>query len=135
MFHMSREIYDRIAELGKLISESEPFLAMKQAEADGQKDPRLAAYVAEYASKQRLLEDEISKDEKDFDRIGALTMEIDTISGKMNALPAYQAMRKARDEYESLLQGVDDVLRSVIDPDIRCACSGDCASCGGCGQD
>ena len=135
VFHMSRAIYDKIEELGQLIAETEEFKAMKQAEAEGQKDARLTACVAAYADKQRLIEEEIGKDPKDFDRIGALTMEIDEINTEMNALPAYQAMRKAREEYESLLSGVSDVLRNVIDPEVRCACKGNCEECPGCGQE
>lgn len=134
MFHMSREIYDKTEELARLIAQGPEFTAMKRAEADGQRDAQLAACVAAYAEKQRLLEAEIGKDEKDFDLIGALTREIDEIGGQMAAIPAYQAMRQARDDYDSLLQGVNDVLRNIIEPDIRCACSGDCASCGGCDQ-
>ena len=59
VFHMSRAIYDKIEELGRLIAETEEFKAMKQAEAEGQKDARLTACVAAYADKQRLIEEEI----------------------------------------------------------------------------
>ena len=135
MFHMSRAMYDKIEELGRLIAETEEFKAMKQAEAEGRKDPRLTECVAAYAGKQRLLEEEIGKEPKDFDRIGALTMEIDEINTEMNALPAYRTMRKAKEEYEALLGGVNDVLRSVIDPEIQCACKGNCDGCSGCGQE
>lgn len=134
MFHMSREIYDKIEELAHLIAQGAEFTAMKQAEEEGQKNAELAACVASYAEKQRLLEAEIVKDDKDFDLIGALTREIDEIQEQMQAIPAYRAMRRAKDDYESLMRGVDDVLRNIIDPDVRCDCSGDCASCGGCGQ-
>lgn len=134
MFHMSREIYDKIEELGRLIAGSPEFAAVKQAEAEGQKNPQLTGFVAQYAGKQKLLEDEILKDDKDFDKIGALTRELDEISEQMHAIPAYAAMRQARDEFDALMQGVNDVLRSVVEPDVQCSCRGNCAECGGCGQ-
>ena len=108
MFHMRREIYDQVEALAGLVRESPEFQAVRRAEDEGKKDARLVALTAEYAMKRRALEDE------------------------MTANPVCQAMRQARGEYEALLQGIGDVLRNVLEPDVQCDCSGDCASCGGC---
>ena len=132
MFHMSREIYDQVEALAGLVRESPEFQAVRRAEDEGKKDAQLVALTAEYAMKRRALEDEIAKDEKNFDLIGALSREIGELEDEMTANPVCQAMRQARGEYEALLQGIGDVLRNVLEPDVQCDCSGDCASCGGC---
>ena len=61
MFHMSREIYDKIAELGQLVTQSNEYQAMKQAEKAGEADPALSACVAQYMEKRTLLEKETAK--------------------------------------------------------------------------
>lgn len=134
MFHMSREIYDKIEELARLIADSEEFRAMKRTAKISAEDAQAAPLLAEYREKQQALEAELEKDERDFDRVGALTRELDELGEALNTLPAYHAAQLARQEYDALLQGVADVLQSVIDPDIQCSCRGDCSECPGCGQ-
>ena len=134
MFHMSREIYDKVEELARLLAESEEVKAMKQAEAEGKKDLHLAMLLTEYTQKQRILEAEIDKEDRDFDLISALTLDTDEIRERLRAIPAYQTILQKRGEYESLMQGVNDALRNIINPDIQCSCSGRCDTCGGCDQ-
>lgn len=134
MFHMSREIYDKIEELAQLLMQSDEYKAMKEAEKESEADPALAACMASYHAKRAQLEEEADKEEKDFDLLAALTQEVDEITGQMYALPAYHARQQARIPFNRLMQGVVDVLQSVVEPDVQCSCRGDCASCGGCGQ-
>lgn len=133
MFHMSREIYDAVQALGRLLTASDAYQALKAAEAAGEKDPALSACVTQFIAKRQELEAETRRDDKDFDKIGALTHELDDISEKMHALPAYQAMQSARGDFDALLQGVSEALQGIINPDVQCACSGNCEGCGGCG--
>ena len=134
MFHMSREIYDKIEELAHLLTQSEEFQAMKRAEKESEADPALAACMTSYNAKRAQLEDEADKEEKDFDAISELTRELDEISAQMYALPAYHARQQARIPFNQLMQGVVEVLQNVVEPDVQCSCRGNCASCGGCGQ-
>lgn len=132
MFHMSRAIYDKAVELGKLMAQSDTFIALKNAEEAGQNDPELSQCISSYLEKRQQMEEETMKDEKDFDLIAALAREIDEESQRMNALPAYEKIQQARNEYNMLMSGINDVLYATLYPDASCACSGDCASCGGC---
>lgn len=133
MFHMSRAIYDKAVELGKLLSESEEFITLKAAEDEGQNDPDLSKCVSSYLEKRQQLEAETLKEEKDFDLISALTREIDEESQRMNALPAHQKLQQARNNYNMLMSGINDVLYATMYPDTSCSCSGNCSTCGGCG--
>lgn len=132
MFHMSRAIYDKAVELGRLMAESETFLALKAAEEAGQNDPELSQCISIYLEKRQKLESETMKDDKDFDLIAALAREIDEESQRMNAIPAYEKIQQARHEYNMLMSGINDVLSATMYPDNICSCSGDCATCGGC---
>ncbi|MBR6786310.1 MAG: YlbF family regulator [Clostridia bacterium] len=132
MFHMSRAIYDKAVELGKLMAESDTFLALKAAEEAGQNDPELSKCVSAYLEKRQRMEEETMKEEKDFDLIAALAREIDEESQRMNALPAYEKLQKAREGYNMLMSGINDVLYATLYPDTTCSCSGNCATCGGC---
>ena len=134
MFHMSREMYDAVEALGRLIASSDEYKAMKAAEAAGESDAALSACVAQFIAKRQALEAETRRDDKDFDKIGALTHELDDISGQMHALPAYQAMQQARSDFDALMQGVNEALQGIINPDVQCSCSGNCDGCAGCGQ-
>lgn len=132
MFHMSRAIYDKAVELGKLLAESDTFIALQAAEEAGEKDPELSQCVGTYLEKRQQLEDETMKDEKDFDLIAALSREIDEESQRMKTIPAYEKLQQARHEYNLLMSGINDVLSATLYPDNICSCSGNCATCGGC---
>lgn len=134
MFHMSRAIYDKAVELGKLLAESDVFTALKAAEDAGQNDPELSKCISTYLEKRQKMEEETMKEDKDFDLIAALAREIDEESQRMNAIPAYEKIQQARHEYNMLMSGINDVLSATMYPDTNCSCSGNCATCGGCGQ-
>lgn len=132
MFHMTRAIYDKAVELGKLMAESDTFINLKAAEDAGQNDPELSKCIANYMEKRQQMEEETMKDDKDFDLIAALAREIDEESQRMNKLPAYEKLQEARKEYNMLMSGINDVLYATLYPDTSCSCSGNCATCGGC---
>lgn len=134
MFHMSRAIYDKAVELGKLMAESDTFINLKAAEEAGQNDPELSKCISVYLEKRQQMEEETMKENKDFDLIAALAREIDEESQHMNAIPAYERIQQARKEYNMLMSGINDVLYATLYPDNICSCSGDCATCGGCGH-
>lgn len=132
MFHMPRAIYDKAAELGHLLAESDIFLAMKNAEDEGQNDPELSRCISTYLEKRERMEEETMKDEKDFDLIAALAREIDEENQLMKTIPAYQKIQAAKEEYNMLMSGINDILYAMLYPDVSCSCSGNCATCGGC---
>lgn len=134
MFHMSKVIYDKAAELGKLVAESEQFKNLQMLEEAGEKDPELSACVAAYLEKRQKLEDETLKDEKDFDVIAALTREIEEESQHMNQIPAYKNLQQARKDYNAMMSAINEVMYFVMYPDANggCSCSGNCSTCSGC---
>ena len=135
MFHMTREIYDKIEELGRAIADSDVFKTMKLARKASAEDPQAVAGIAKYAELQQKLEALAGQKDLDFDQIGEMTRELDAVSESLNTIPAYHAYQQAKQEYDTLMQGVADVLQNVVDPQIQCSCRGNCAECPGCGQE
>ena len=132
MFHMSREIYDKIEELAGMIANGPEFQAYKAAEAAAAADGQLTALQNSFMAVRKQLDAAIAPEDKDFDLISALTQELDDLSEQMHRLPSWQNLDSARGEYEQLMQGVSDVLQNVIDPDVQCSCRGSCSGCSGC---
>lgn len=132
MFHMTRTVYFKAQELGELLAASEECKALEKAEAAGQLDKALSACVAEYAQSREELEELTRAEEKDFPKIGALTRELDDITERMHALPAYQAIIAARADFDAMMQAVNDVVQSALNPDAAGGCSGNCQGCSGC---
>ena len=129
---MTRAIYDKAVELGKLIADSDTFAALSAAENAAESDPELTKCIANFMEKRQQMEEETMKDDKDFDLIAALAREIDEEQQHMNKLPAYEKLQEARNEYNMLMSGINDVLYATLYPDTSCSCSGNCATCGGC---
>ena len=132
MFHMSREIYDKIEELACLIANGPEFQAVKQARQAARAEPRLTDLQKAYATLRHRLDEATDAEQKDFDLLAALTRELEDATEQMRLIPAYNRLEQAQTEYEQLMQGMDDVLRSLVDPDVQCSCRSSCASCEGC---
>lgn len=135
MFHMSREIYDKIEELAHLIADSDEFKTMRLARKASAEDAQAVAGIAKYSELQQKLESLMGQKDLDFDQIGEMTRELDEISTTLNAVPSYRAFQQAKQEYDALMQGVMDALQNIVDPQIQCSCRGNCADCPGCGQE
>lgn len=135
MFHMSREIYDKIEELAHLIADSDEFKTMRLARKASAEDAQAVEGIAKYAQLQQKLESQMGQKDLDFDQIGEMTRELDEISLSLNAIPSYHAFQQAKQEYDALMQGVIDALQNIVDPRIQCSCRGNCEACPGCGQE
>ena len=81
-----------------------------------------------------LSEDETLKKEPDFDRIGSLTRDLDTVQQQIKAQPMYQALQQARKGFSDMMGQVNAELSATLNPGGSSGgCSGNCAACGGCG--
>lgn len=134
MFHMSREIYDKALELAELIRQSKVYNDYKEAESAGRNDTVLAACEQAYAQLCRTIECETEKDVHNAELLTALSHDMDETIAQIQALPVFQAREKARNELNALLQGVNELIRGSVVPDVPCSCSGSCAGCSGCGS-
>ena len=134
MFHMSREIYDKALELADLIKQSKEYNKYKEAESAGENDSVLSACEQAYAHICRTIECETEKDIHNAELLSALSHDMDETIAQIQSLPVFQVREKARNELYTLLQGVNELIRGSVIPDVSCSCGGTCSGCSGCGN-
>ncbi|MBR6185032.1 MAG: YlbF family regulator [Clostridia bacterium] len=131
---MSKTVLDKAKELAGVIAQSPEYIAMRATEDAASQDEALAALFVRYDAIHRQIEEATLKKEPDFDLIGVKTRELDEVMEPIKAHPLYQALVKSRKEFSDMMAQVNAELSGVLNPGgSQGGCSGNCASCGGCG--
>ena len=131
---MSQAVIDKAKELASIIAQSPEYITMRATEDAAGQDETLQELFKQYDSIHRDVEDETLKKEPDFDRIGSLTRDLDTVQQQIKAQPMYQAMQQARKGFSDMMSAVNGELSATLNPGGSSGgCSGNCAACGGCG--
>ena len=129
---MSQQVIDKAKELAKIISLSPEYIAMRATEDAAGQDEHLKALFAQYDEIHRQVEDATLRKEPDFDRIGALSRELDTVLEQIKQQPLYQALQQARKAFSAMMGQVNGELSAVLNPNGSGSCSGNCSACSGC---
>ena len=131
---MSQAVIDKAKELAGIIAQSPEYITMRATEDAAGQDETLQELFKQYDSIHRDVEDETLKKEPDFDRIGSLTRDLDTVQQQIKAQPMYQALQQARKGFSDMMGQVNAELSATLNPGgSQGGCSGNCAACGGCG--
>ena len=131
---MSQPVIDKAKELANIIAQSPEYIAMRATEDAAGQDEALKEMFRQYDSIHRDIEEATLKNEPDFDRIGALTRDLDDVQQQIKAQPLYQALQQARKGFSDMMGQVNQELSSVLNPGGSSGgCSGNCSACGGCG--
>ena len=131
---MSQAVIDKAKELAGVIAQSPEYITMRATEDAAGQDEALQELFKQYDSIHRDVEDETLKKEPDFDRIGSLTRDLDTVQQQIKAQPMYQALQQARKGFSDMMGQVNAELSATLNPGGNPGgCSGNCAACGGCG--
>ena len=131
---MSQAVIDKAKELASIIAQSPEYITMRATEDAAGQDETLQDLFKQYDSIHRDVEDETLKKEPDFDRIGSLTRDLDTVQQQIKAQPMYQALQQARKGFSDMMGQVNAELSATLNPGgSQGGCSGNCAACGGCG--
>ena len=131
---MSQTVIDKAKELASIIAQSPEYITMRATEDAAGQDETLQELFKQYDSIHRDVEDETLKKEPDFDRIGSLTRDLDTVQQQIKAQPMYQALQQARKGFSDMMGQVNAELSATLNPGGNPGgCSGNCAACGGCG--
>ena len=131
---MSQAVIDKAKELASIIAQSPEYITMRATEDAAGQDEQLQELFKQYDSIHRDIEDATLKNEPDFDKIGSLTRDLDTVQQQIKAQPLYQALQQARKGFSDMMGAVNAELSSVLNPGgSQGGCSGNCAACGGCG--
>ena len=131
---MSQAVIDKAKELAAIIAQYPEYITMRATEDAAGQDEELQELFKQYDSIHRDIEDATLKNEPDFDKIGSLTRDLDTVQQQIKAQPLYQALQQARKGFSDMMNAVNGELSATLNPGgSQGGCSGNCAACGGCG--
>ena len=131
---MSQAVIDKAKELAAIIAQSPEYITMRATEDAAGQDEGLQELFKQYDSIHRDIEDATLKNEPDFDKIGSLTRDLDTVQQQIKAQPLYQALQQARKGFSDMMSAVNGELSAALNPGgSQGGCSGNCSACGGCG--
>lgn len=133
-------VIEMTRELGKLIQQDERYSAYHKAKEMNDKDENLQKLIGEFNMKRMELNVEMSKPEKDSDKLTALDGEIKSLYGNIMANENMNAFNDAKNAMDDMLSQINMVITASAngeDPmtcptEIPHSCSGSCSSCGGC---
>ena len=116
----------------------ERFVRTQLAQAAADEDAELQNLIGEFNLKRIALNQEMSKEDKDNDKLQTLDGEIRDVYARLMANEHMQAYQAAKQELDALVNGVATIVTLSAqgqDPDSideAPSCSGDCSGCAGC---
>ncbi len=127
-------------ELGKAIQQDERYKAYHNAKKANDSDEALQELIGEFNLKRLELNQEMSKAEKDNEKLSRLDNEIKSLYGNIMANESMAAFTKAKNDMDDLLSQINMVITMSAngeDPatcptEMPHSCSGSCSSCSGC---
>ncbi|NLK70566.1 MAG: YlbF family regulator [Clostridiales bacterium] len=132
------DIIEKARELGKMIQQDERYKAYYDAKEKNDKDEELQALIGEFNLKRVDLNREMSKDDKDMERLRELDSEIKSLYGKIMANPNMEVFNDAKNAMDELLSQINTIITASAngeDPETcatQSSCGGSCAGCSGC---
>lgn len=128
-------------ELGKKIQAEEVYLKYQVAKQQADDDQELQKLINTFSEKRTALSEETEKDENDRNnpRIQELSREMRRSYGEIMSNQSMINYNDAKDSYDILMNRISAIIQKSFegeDPstaDYSEACSGSCATCGGCG--
>ncbi len=132
-----REVMLKAQALAEAIVNSETYKTMHDLEGKVTQDEAATAAISAYMEKRSDVELLLRSPEFDAEKVAAAGQELEEAQKAMDACPMVKDMREAQQQFQEMMDNVNRILRLVITGEVEDAaggCSGNCASCGGCGQ-
>ena len=125
-------------ELGKAIQADERYAKYLAAKEVNDKDDELQKLIGDFNLGRMQLNQEMSKSDKDNDKINELNTKIRTLYGQIMTNPSMSAYNDAKVEMDRMLDMITNIitLSENREEPLHCQaepqCSGSCATCGVC---
>ena len=134
-------VIEMARELGKKIQQEESYILLNTAQRAVEEDDVLQEKIAEFNMKRYELTQEITKPERDDEKIAELDKVVHELYDIATNHEKMVAYNNAQDEFNEMFEFVLHIIQMSAtgdDPDTiekpeQGGCSGDCGSCGGCG--
>ena len=126
-------------EIGKELQKDQRFLDLQVARQNSDEDEKLQEMIGEFNLKRMAINNEAQKDDRSEEKIKELNDELRHIYGQIMMNENMNAYNDAKTALDALVQRVTAIITMAADGEDpeTCdsdpsACSGNCASCGGC---
>ena len=124
-------------ELGKAIQADPAYAAYNAARQKNDADEELQKLIGEFNMGRMQLNREMSKTDKDQDKIAEMNLKIRELYGKIMENPNMSAFNEAKSDFDDLMIRVNGILQLCAngqDPETcePSNCTGSCSTCGGC---
>lgn len=135
------KVIEKARELGVLIQQDERYSAYYAAKEVNDKDENLQNMINEFNMKRMQLNAEVSKEEKNEERLSELDDAIKSLYGTIMANENMIRYNKAKSDMDSLLNQINMIITYSAngeDPltcpceEVSVNCGGDCSACSGC---
>ena len=132
------DIIDQVRALALELQKDERYLVLENARRMNDADEELQQQIGEFNLARIDLNNEVSKQEKDANRITELNEKIRKIYGEIMDNESMQAYNDAKNEMDHLMEYINAILVTAVnggDPmtvEEPSSCGGDCSGCSGC---
>ena len=132
------DVIEKVRELGKAIQQDERYIRFAKAKLANDSDVDLQNAIGNFNIKRMELEQAVSSEQKDEEKVKTLNEELRKIYGEVMASPVMVEYNTAKAMLDQLMNDVNTVLTKTLDGedpetcDIEAACTGSCSTCGGC---
>lgn len=132
------EVIQAVRKLGAALQQDERYIAYQIAQQNNDNDTELQNAIQEFNALRVSLNTELSKTEKDEDKIQQINEQIKTLYREIMSNENMQAYNRAKNELDNMVKQVNGIISLSLngeDPEtcVPSDCSGGCSSCAGCG--
>lgn len=131
-----REVMMKAQALAEAILHSDIYTNMHELEEMVTQDEAAAALIAAYMEKRSNVELLLRAPDFDAEKVAAAGQELQDAEQAMDNCEIVKNMREAQQIFQEMMDNVNRILRLVITGEVEdgaSGCTGNCASCGGCG--
>lgn len=133
-------IIEQARAIGAAIQADSRYIDYNRIAEENDRDPEIQNKIGEFNLKRANLNREMQKEERDPDKMTTLDNEIRELYDEIVAMPKMVAYYAAKEELDKLVQSITHIITGAANgedpatmPETPPACTGSCATCGGCG--
>ena len=131
-------VIEKARELGTAIQQDERFIRYAKARLANDSDKDLQDAIGQFNIFRMELDREVSSDDKNDDKVKELNEKLRKVYSDIMSSPAMVEYNTAKAELDNMVNEANVIISKCIDGedpdacDTSSACTGSCASCGGC---
>ncbi len=135
---MMDQLVEMAKDLGYAIQQDDRFVKAQMAQAAADEDEALQGLIGEFNLKRMAIGTEMTKEERDEEKLAALDADLREIYEKIMSNPNMIAYNAVKVDLDAVLKQINTVIMMAAqgqDPETaleESSCSGDCSGCAGC---